>query len=123
MIISISHEYFWTENGPIKHNIQPHFLIKNDGREIPLVNEVVKISEPFEMDSSVNWDSKVKVRKVYITKPSVTPQVSNEYYKLGFESYEQSVPFLTRVTVDSEATGTWPWKTDEWITLNCMCLI
>jgi DNA polymerase elongation subunit (family B) len=120
VILSISHENFWTEIGPKPHGIKPYFLI-NDDREIPKLDNVTEISEPFELDSWVNWDKKIRVRKVFLTHPGVTPKVSTEYYKLGFETYEQAVPFLNRVSADAEANGYWPLNTNnEWMTIHCM---
>ena len=120
MILSFSHESIWTESGFEPTNHRPYFLIKDD-KPIPILENVVEISEPFEIDSQVNWKNKIRVRKVYLTHPNVTPKVSYEYYKKGFETYEQAVPYLTRVAADLEAQGKWPLDTKgEWIILKCL---
>jgi hypothetical protein len=121
MIISFSHELQWTDSGPQPTQHKPFFLIKDNGTEIPKLDKVTEISEPFEMLSWVNWKQKIKVRKIYLQHPSVTPRVSTEYYRLGYETYEMSVPYLTRIAADKEANGEWPFNTNnEWVSLNCL---
>lgn len=118
MIISIDHNNIWTENGKFLHNIKPYFLIEDTG-DIPILNDVTELSEPFELDSWVRWNQKIKVRKVFLTHPGVTPRVSYEYYKLGYSTFEQAVPFLNRVAANLEAGGDWILDTKgEWKTLN-----
>ncbi|MFZ3355137.1 MAG: hypothetical protein WA549_00085, partial [Thermoplasmata archaeon] len=106
--------------GPIKHKIAPYFLLQ-DKPDIPVLEGVTSVSEPYELDSWVNWGTKVKVRKLNIIHPSKTPEISTNYYKLGFETYQQSIPFHTVVSTESEANGLWPLDTNNnLIEINCM---
>ena len=120
MILSISYDNYWTTEGPIKHKIAPYFLLQ-DKPDIPVLEGVTSVSEPYELDSWVNWGTKVKVRKLNIIHPSKTPEISTNYYKLGFETYQQSIPFHTVVSTESEANGLWPLDTNNnLIEINCM---
>jgi len=119
MILSFSHNKIWTDKGPVDTNHKPYFLLHDNGKEIPKLDKVIEISEPIEMESWVNWDTKIKVRKIYIEHPSITPKVSSEYYKLGYETFEQAVPYLSRVAADLEASGDWPFLGD-WTEIKCL---
>lgn len=120
MIISFSHDKIWTEKGTEPTNHRPYFLIK-DINIIPTIDNVIEISEPLLLESQVNWNDKIKVRKVFIEHPNQTPKVSLEYFKLGFETYEQAVPYLTRIAADLEAENKWPLNTNgEWVDLSCL---
>ncbi len=121
MILSYSFENTWTTDGPIKHNHRPYFYLKDNSNEIPKLEHVVEIEEPKFLDSWVNWNDKTKVRKVYIEHPSQTPEVSNNYYHLGFETYQMSIPYHTVISTDLEANGKWPLDThNEWKEINCL---
>jgi hypothetical protein len=121
MILSFSHEHIWTTDEPLLTNHLPYFLIEDKNEAIPILNDVTNISDNFEMDSWVNWNNKVKARRVYVTHPKVTPVVSTAYYRLGYTTWEQSVPYLTRLTADLEAEGKWPFNTNgNWEKVKCL---
>lgn len=121
MIVGISHENIFANQSITPTGHRPYFLIKDNGQEIPILDNVIDISEPFEVESYVNWDKKLKVRRIYLTHPSVTPKVSTEYFKLGFECYEFSVPYLHRIAADLAAEGKWPLDTHgEWTDIRCL---
>jgi len=116
MILSYSHENVFTTNlPPQKHNHRPYFLCLDKGSGVPKLHKsVTEIGAIEYYDSWVNWGKskdKIPVRRVYLTHPSVTPQVSNVYYKAGYPNYENGVPYLQRVTCDMCAEGKWPLVT------------
>jgi DNA polymerase elongation subunit (family B) len=121
MITAVSHENIFTNQSILPTEHRPYFIIKDRGDEVPLLDGVTDISDIFEMESYVNWDKKLKCRRIYLTHPSVTPKVSTEYFKLGYECYEFSVPYLHRILADLAANGKWPLDTHgEWVDLRCM---
>jgi hypothetical protein len=121
MILSYSHNNIFTEQGfkPTEH--KPYFLVEDNQEMVPHIKEiqdVVDVSAPFQMKSWVDWSGTKTVRRVYVTKPAVTPRVSTDVYELlGLETYEQSVPYKSRVYADMEANGNWP-LTGDWTTIH-----
>jgi DNA polymerase elongation subunit (family B) len=121
IVLEIDHNNVWTDKGSRKHNHVPYHLLRDDGRDVPVIDGVARIDEIREMDSWVNWGEKVPVRRIYLDHPSVTPKVSTEYYKAGFQTFEQAVPYKSRVRADLEADGVWPLDTHgEWRKLNAL---
>ena len=124
MILSYSHDkVFRTDKLPEKHNHRPYFLCNDDGKGVPKLHKSVTEIGPLEQYTSwVNWDNPtVPIRRVYVTHPGVTPQVSNAYYKAGYANYENGVPYLQRVICDMCAEGKWPLVTNgKEEVLNCL---
>lgn len=123
MIVSFSHaNVFDTNNSEVsKHSHMPYFLLRDDGQPIPKLADVIDIGEVEIMESGVNWGQKIPVRRIYVKSPAVTPAVSTEYYKKGYETYEQGIPYLQRVYVDHCAEGKWPLNSaGEEVALRCI---
>lgn len=122
-ILALSHTHKFTNASadPIKHTHRPYFLIKYDEKPLVRVDGVKEIGPVETYKSYVNWNKELKVRRVYVDKPGITPRVSGEYYKQGKETYEQGIPYLQRVYADHCAEGHWPLNTKgKKETISCL---